>query len=107
VLPRSRRIRATTDILAVLRRGQRSAAPLLTCSYLAKPGTLSRATVIVDTKVSKKAVVRNLCKRRIRAILENTQLPGGDIIVRVRPGFQNLTFQEVKQQLEQCLKRLA
>lgn len=45
---------------------------------------VSRFTVVIGTKVAKKAVVRNCVKRRVRAILEKNlaQLNGGyDVVV--------------------------
>ena len=103
MFPREQRIRKTKDILKVLRQGTRRNTPVVACSFLSKPGNLSRITVIVDTKVSKLATVRNLLKRRTRAILGSTQLQQGDTIVRLRPQAKDLSFSELNQQIKKCL----
>ena len=100
-----RRIRTTRDIISVLRRGNRRSLGVVACSFLRKPATLSRVAVIVDNKVSKKAVVRNLLKRRVRAVLEQHSLPSGDIIIRLYKGADALSFEQLQEQVLQCLKR--
>jgi ribonuclease P protein component len=77
---------------------------MLACSFISKPGTLSRVTVIVNTKVAKKAVDRNLLKRRLRSLLRTYTLPIGDLVVQTRAGSPALDFQELAQQLDQCLQ---
>jgi len=104
MFPREQRLKKSQDVVFVLRKGQRRATPLVACSFLRRPGTLSRVAVIVGTKVSKLAVTRNLCKRRVRSILKERPLPAGDLIVQLRPGAQNLTFVQLRDQIGQCLK---
>jgi ribonuclease P protein component len=107
VFPRAERLRTTKDILQVFRKGQRLSRGVVSCSFLKKTGTLVRVTVIVDTKVSKKAVVRNLLKRRVRAILAGLALPTGDIIIRLYKGADEVGFSLLTDQVRQCLNRLA
>lgn len=106
MFPKERRLRKSADIILVLRKGRRYKVPALTCYFLAKPGTLGRVGVIVDTKVSKKAVVRNLLKRRIRTVLESNGIPEGDLVIRVAHGAAETTFEELSQQLGPVLKSL-
>lgn len=103
---RPNRLQKGQDILAVLRRGTRASCGLVCCSFLKKPGSLKKATVIVSTKVSKKSTVRNLCKRRARAVIKELGWPEGDLVIQLRPGAAELAFPELKNQIEQCLKRL-
>jgi ribonuclease P protein component len=107
VFPQDQRLHDTADIIASLRRGVRASLGPVTCSLLRKAGTLSRVTVIVDTKVSKKATERNLLKRRVRAILHEATLPTGDLVVRVYPQARDLPFSSLHNQVTQCLKRLS
>ena len=107
MFPASKRIHTTKDILHVLRHGARRNQAVVACSFVKKPGTVSRVAVIVDTKVSKKATVRNLCKRRVRAILQASVLPVGDLVVRLRPGAPDLTFGQLQANLTACLRSLA
>lgn len=97
------RLHTTQDILFCLRQGKRRSFDLVQCSYLPKADKLGRVTVIVDTKVSKKAVMRNLLKRRARAILRTIGLPHGDLVIRLRPGTDKLEFQELERQIKSCL----
>ena len=62
--------------------------------------------MIVDTKVSKRAVIRNLLKRRVRAILRAAALPSGDIIIRLRPTAKDTPFADLQQQVQKCLSQL-
>ena len=107
MFPRDQRIRTSRDILQVLRRGDRRSNGAIACSFLSKPGTITRIGVIVDSKVSKRAVVRNLVKRRVRAILQQrASLPVGDIIIRAYKGAETLEFSRISEHIEQCLRRL-
>lgn len=106
MFPRQNRLRKSEDIIAVLRKGRRSQSGPVTCSFQAKAGSLSRVTVIVDTKVAKKATARNLLKRRTRSWLHTLGLPKGDLIIRLRPGATNLDYAELGKRIEECLKSL-
>jgi len=107
VFSRPNRLRRGADIITVLRKGRRQNAPAVTCSFIAKPATLGRIAVIVDTKVSKRAVVRNLIKRRVRSIVRELGLPQGDLVIRVWKGGDALSFDQLHQQVRQCLGKLA
>ncbi|EKD78867.1 MAG: hypothetical protein ACD_41C00241G0001, partial [uncultured bacterium] len=63
------------------------------------------ATVVVSTRVSKKAVERNRIKRRLRPILKkilNQAGPSRDVVVVV----QQRALQANTAELEQALRRL-
>ena len=106
MFPRAQRVRSTKDIVQIFRKGQKASRGVVSCSFLKKPGTLSRVTVIVDTKVSKKAVVRNLVKRRARSILADQSLPVGDVIIRLYKGADLVSFILLTEQIKQCLSRV-
>lgn len=65
-----------------------------------KPNKLpdTRIGIIVGTKISKKAVMRNKIKRRIRAglieIIDKIK-PGFDIVIMVRPEIIEKEYQEI------------
>lgn len=68
----------------------------------------SRFAIVVGTKVSKSAVVRNKIKRRIRSILEKRMpeiKPGFDVLVMVKKESLSQTFDQVANQIENILKR--
>ncbi len=64
-----------------------------------------RLFLAVGTAVSKKAVVRNLLKRRLRAVMrpilkDNKE----DFLVIAKPGAQLLTFAELKEEVGRKIK---
>lgn len=62
---------------------------------------------IVSTKISKKAVIRNKIKRRLREIVRQTDTkPGFDIIIIVKPEILNKDYQEIKNNVENLLKNI-
>jgi ribonuclease P protein component len=103
MLARAHRLRHTHDIVTTLRRGTRRSAGSVSAVYLSKPAPV-RATVIVDKKVSKRAVVRNKIKRRMRALLREQLPESGDLVVRAFPGAEKVPFPDLKQQLTTCLR---
>lgn len=58
--------------------------------------------VVVSKKVSKKAVERNLIKRRIKSVLHTTKTQK-PLVVICRPQSQTLSFPELKTELLQRL----
>jgi len=107
MFPRDQRLRRSSDVVATLRKGRRFSYGPLTCHFQARPDKDGRITVVVDTKVSKKAVVRNLLKRRVRAILQTTTLPKGDLVIRAYAPALVLSHLDLQKYLEQCLKKLS
>jgi len=79
MLTRDRRITSQADFRHVMRRGARRVSPHLTVFAL-KTGAPSRFGFIVGKTVSKRAVVRNLVKRRLRALAADAP-SGYDIVV--------------------------
>ncbi len=103
MFPRAQRIRASRDILAVFRRGERARTGPVSLFYLPLLGGETRVTVIADKKVSKKAVVRNQVKRQVRAILQQADLPPGLLIARCFSGSETLPFNELRSSVLRCL----
>jgi ribonuclease P protein component len=70
---------------------------------------VSRLGILISTKVSKKAVVRNLLKRQIRAVIQG-EIPqlktGKDLVIVVFSQILDKNFKEIKEFLELGLKRL-
>ncbi|MDD2646594.1 MAG: ribonuclease P protein component [Patescibacteria group bacterium] len=68
----------------------------------------SRFGFVISTKVSKKAVVRNKIKRRMRAIVRlslSKIKPGYDIMILTRTEIVKLSYAELKSKLELLLKQ--
>ncbi|EKD67194.1 MAG: ribonuclease P [uncultured bacterium] len=69
---------------------------------------MSRFTVVVGTKISKRAVVRNKIKRRIRGIVEKRLLemkPGFDVLFLVKKETIDQTHKQLVEQIERMFKR--
>ena len=83
MLPRAQRIVTPSEIRHIIRRGKKTAGPLMVCYSVSsqKP----RATVVVSKDVGN-APTRNRVRRRIRHILA-AELPARslDVVVRALP----------------------
>lgn len=87
MLSRANRLAREREVLAVVRRGRVFHSPTLLLRALRTRRADPRFAVVVGTKVSKKAVVRNLVKRRVRAILreKKSRFPSEyDYLISVR-----------------------
>jgi len=72
-----------------------------------KPNSLgkNRFRIIVSLKVSKKAVIRNKIKRRIREILRQFDVKQGyDIVVITNKEIIGKSFQEIKKRISQIIR---
>ncbi len=111
MFPRPERLKTSRDIITVLRTGSRRSSSRVAVSVLPHRRSQEvphRIAVIVDKKLSKKAVVRNLVRRRIRAILHDASLPQGyDIIVRTNPQAATATYSELCTEITGLLSSLA
>lgn len=68
-----------------------------------------RLGIIISSKVSKKAVERNLLKRRLKEIIkkELAEISSGqDLVIIALPGACEKTFAELKQAVENLVGRL-
>lgn len=106
MFPFSQRIHKTQDILNCLKNGKKIYHQAFNCYYLKGEKEEIRVVVIVDKKYSKKAVERNLIKRRLRAILQQQILPPGDLMVKVKKEAINFGFKDLESQIIQCLKKI-
>lgn len=84
-----------------------------TDTYLTKPESTHKPfrRVVVSSKISKKAVVRNLLKRRLRQILKDvlkqeTYLVSLNIAVVAKPGISVINFQELKKDVIKLFEKI-
>lgn len=89
MLPKKNRLAKTKDINLVYSRGRAFFSPYFTIKYLRDrlPEAGFRATVVVSTKVSKRATERNRIKRQIREVirLHASELPKGQYLFSIKP----------------------
>lgn len=60
--------------------------------------------IIVNKKVSKRAVDRNLLKRRVKAIMRRFLESGGDYTIIIKPEALSLSFTELKEEITTKIK---
>jgi ribonuclease P protein component len=108
MLAQDRRLRKSRDIERVYKKGRFGGAKDLTLKALITHQPMTRATVVVAKKISKKAVVRNRIRRRLMEILAanwETLAPGCDIVVTVRSDVSDFSGSELTGQLLGALRR--
>lgn len=105
MFPRAQRLQNSQDILAVLRRGEKKrSGPILLCRM---QSSTFRFTCVVDTKVSKRSVIRNKVKRQMRAIFAAQANSSGWYVLRGYPGIEKIDFEELRQHITKCLNLLS
>jgi ribonuclease P protein component len=98
------RVRGRTAFATLAREGRRVREGLVTVVF--RPGEPPpRVAFAVSRKVGS-AVVRNTVRRRLRAVLAEADLAGGDYLVIAAPGTGELGFPELRGQLLRALGRL-
>jgi len=117
MLNTTNRLTKKQDIQFVFKKGRWQDAPFLTIKFLASQGPAphhaaqdpaSRFCFSVSNKVSKLATKRNLIKRRLRHIIRELlpQIKNGyDVVVVAKPEIIKMSYQIIKQTLEQTLRR--
>ena len=109
MLPRKHRLTADKDVTRVLRKGRAVFTNLLTIKALANDVGVVRTAVIVSTKVHKRAVKRNLIKRRVRELLRGL-IPdfkaSVDMVIMAQPEAVGRSQADLGEALEYCLKKL-
>jgi ribonuclease P protein component len=112
-LPKPHRLRRRQDFQKVYQHGKRHQGVHFTLRSMrhlpdSTTGNLpaTRFGISVSLKVSKKAVIRNLLKRQVKAALRNL-LPqissGWSIVIGVLPSAQGCEYVEILRELEQLL----
>ncbi len=111
-LPKPHRLRRRQDFQKVYQQGKRHQQVHLTLRSLrylpasTENPPATRFGISVSQKVSKKAVIRNLLKRQVKAALRQL-LPqitsGWSVVIGVRPSAQGCEYVEILRELEQLL----
>lgn len=110
MLPRARRLTATSEIEQVYKQGRRVFHPLVRLVYCSGVQAASRATVVVSKQVDKRAVERNRLKRIVRALLPElltnlTHLPK-DLIFIVQPSARGTTRLQLITAVRQLMRKV-
>jgi ribonuclease P protein component len=110
-LPRAYRLRHRHDFQRVYQNGRRrTSANMSVLAYAnsKQPDILptTRFGIVIGKKISKKAVIRNLVKRRIKAALRQLVaqiLPGKMVVIGCRSGITQCDYVEILRELKKIL----
>ena len=107
MLPRQHRLAKTRDINNTFSRGRGFFNRFFNIKF-AKSRTISRFTVVISTKVSKKATARNRMRRVIREYLHKhlAVWPSGDYVISAKPQVARIPEAAMMQELVQLLKKI-
>ncbi len=110
MLPKKNRITKEKDFQKIFKAGKKYNFPSFKLYIVVKKNNLKegRFAFIVSKKVSKKAVLRNKIKRRMRSIIQKYILSikkGFDIIIIALPGIENNNFEDIEKELLFVLKK--
>lgn len=109
-MPLAKKYRLTKDrdIKRVFSKGRTVKGGLFFIKFLPNDSEHARVTVTVSKKVSNKATVRNLIKRRFNAAMDQKHLLKNsvDIIVTVLPTILGKQFQEIKTETDKAINRV-
>ena len=106
MLAKAQRLRRSREVARLLKRGQAVSNQFFTLKFLFQPAQPSQATVIISTKVAKKAVRRNRLRRQLQAALQKnwSQLKPGVALVIIAKA-ESLTLNDFWQ-LNQVVREL-
>jgi ribonuclease P protein component len=99
MLPKRNRLKRKKDFQKVLKNGKGLKEDLLVLKMVKNNLLQSRFGFIVGTKVSKKAVLRNKLKRRLRELVREKIekiKEGFDIVFIAQPGLEKRDFWQLK-----------
>lgn len=106
--PQENRLRHEKDIKALFQKGKSAFGIMIGVKFRPNRLLVSRFAVVIGTKVSKKAVVRNRLKRQVRAIITKHLreiAPGFDVALLIKKEAIGKKSIELEQELIGNLKR--
>lgn len=113
MLAKSYRLTKTKDFDKVMKGGKAVYAPILMLKFIKNELNYSRFGVIVSNKISKKAVKRNLVRRRIREIIRlifKQIKPGYDFVIIASPKIiiddKVIKYSKIEQVILNLLKKV-
>jgi ribonuclease P protein component len=102
MLPQKHRLKHEKDIKALFGKAKGVFDDVTGIKFRKNDLEISRFAVVIGTKISKKAVVRNRIRRQIRAMIHERlgEIKNGfDVLVLVRPKAIDVTRSEIEQHL--------
>lgn len=106
MLPSQNRIKKESDFFLIIKKAKAFNSDLLVLKKAKNNLKDSRFGFVVSQKISKKAVVRNKIKRRMREIIRKCLkqiAPGFDFVFFARKSITEKTFQEIEEGIKNIL----
>ncbi len=97
-----------TDIQRVFKKGKIYFSPFFNLKILSNNYSYLRVCIIISTKISKKAVLRNKIKRQLKVIISKkvNQIEGGyDLIILTKPAALAINFQQLNEYIDRLFKK--
>jgi ribonuclease P protein component len=108
VLSKKYCLKRKKDFERVIKKGKKIEKDFLVLKFSRNSLDVTRTGFVVSQKVSKKAILRNKIKRRLREIMKinlPNLKPGYDLIFFTKKGIIEKNFLEIKDTVEQILKK--
>ena len=111
-LPKAERLCGKTAVVSLFESGKNASEGCIRCKYIHRPAEQagpSRIVVSVPKRHFKRAVRRNLLKRRIRESYRRQKdllVPGTDVMFIYKPG-EMLSYPEIYSAMEAALKDIS
>jgi ribonuclease P protein component len=102
MLKRIYRVTKEKEFQAIYRRGKFKSTALFSVHYLPNRLDFTRVGIVVTKKISKKAVERNLLKRRVREVAREIQpniVGHYDIVISIKKPLLEKDFADLKSEL--------
>lgn len=109
MLPKGNRVRKTREFERVFSSRLSVFGSFARISYTTGAANQTRCAVVVSTKVSKKAVVRNKIRRRVRSIIKRllpTLTPPKDIVITCLVNSSSVPFKDFEIDIEKSLQKI-
>ena len=106
MLPKANRLTKETDFKKIAKGAKPIHSKFFLLKKLSTPEKLVKFGIVISSKISKKAVVRNKIRRQIREVLKENLADiktGQKVMIVVKDTALNKDFKEIKQDLENLL----
>ena len=108
MLPKENRLRNKKDFDRISTRGRQVSGNFLILKFQSNELNLARIGFVVSKKVSKKAVLRNKVKRRLREAVKRELVslkPGFDLVFFTRREIKDREFSDIQQAVKQLFEK--
>ncbi|HRY52230.1 MAG TPA: ribonuclease P protein component [Candidatus Portnoybacteria bacterium] len=109
MLSKDNRLNKQKDFDGIFKQGQAKQDDFLVVKAKPNQQNISRFGLIVSSRVSKKAVVRNLIRRRLSEIIRlnlDKIKTGADIVLVAKPGSSKAEYKDLEKRILNLLKKL-